>query len=334
MKILKTILRLVTHVIFIKGKLAPIMHRITGSDSISILMYHGVTRRPLEVSDWCFINVELFEKHIKYIKDNFHVMPLSDIFNENTPQRDKPVAAITFDDGFYNNYSIAYPILEKYQVPATIFLTTGLINTDKTLWYCYLNEAVRNSTADQFSWENEIFDISNNKNKSKTISSLKKRLKHKDNIEMENALFELYEILGYSPMSPLASDSPFRILNQAAIAKMYDSSLINFGAHTVSHPILTKVSKQISEREIFNSIESVSKLTGTPCLTFAYPNGSPDDFNTFHINLLQNNNINLAVTTIEGINNINADRYQLKRIGIGNNTSLEEFVLKVHGYIK
>ena len=331
MIILNRILRFLKYWLIKTGNLAPRIHQHNGINTVSILMYHGVTERALEVADWCFIKACDFEDQIKYIKNNFHVVHLSDAFKQNGNKYKKPIAVITFDDGFYNNYAIAYPILEKYQVPATIFLTTGLLNTEETLWYCNLNLAISSSRKTEFTWENNIFDISDNKNKSKSIAKLKKLLKLKTVAEMNKSLVEIYRILEYFPIPPIPRDSPFRMLDYDAIHEMNKSPLINFGAHTVTHTILTKIPEDESKFEIKKSIEDVNTITKKKYQTFAYPNGLPEDFDSFHIKQLQQNNIELAVTTTEGINHFNADLYRLKRVGVGNDTSMDEFIVRAHG---
>jgi len=331
MIILNKILKILKHWLIKKGNLAPRIHQRNGINTVSILTYHGVTERPLEVTDWCFIDVCDFEEQIKYISSNFHVVHLSDAFSYIKKECKKPIAVVTFDDGFYNNYTIAYPILEKYQVPATIYLTTGLINTDETLWFCNLNLAVSSSRKPKFTWENKLFDISDNKNKSKSIAQLKSVLKLKTVEEMNESLIDIYRILDYFPIPPIPYDSPFRMLDYDAICEMKKSPLINFGAHTVTHAILTKIPKDQSKFEINKSIENVNIITGNNNQTFAYPNGLPDDFDNYHIEQLQSKDIEFAVTTTEGINHFNADPYRLKRVGVGNNTSIDEFIIKAHG---
>ena len=107
-----------------------------------ILMYHGVVKNKNTHLSANHCSRKEFESEIKYLNENFDIVPLDvlfDLSNQNIKPRRKTIA-ITFDDGYENNFTNAFPILKKYRVPATIFVVGSCVsNPDYILWYDYLD---------------------------------------------------------------------------------------------------------------------------------------------------------------------------------------------------
>ena len=100
------------------------------SNDLSIYLFHGVIKSKLKnnsVRNYNFkhINQKIFEKYIRFLSNNGEAITLNDIFGKNLKFRNKYI--ITFDDGFYNNYKYALPILKKYNIPHIIYLTTNYV---------------------------------------------------------------------------------------------------------------------------------------------------------------------------------------------------------------
>jgi len=111
-----------------------------------ILVYHGIDQVGQTHLNARFLSADLFEQQISYFKQHFSILPLKNLFEGNTAP-DRMNIAITFDDGYRNNLTYALPILEKYEVPATFFIT-GIRDTDfPMLWADYLDIASHLSSA-------------------------------------------------------------------------------------------------------------------------------------------------------------------------------------------
>jgi hypothetical protein len=104
-------------------------------------MFHRILPRELvteNVEDGMYVTPQAFEMQIRFLRQYFNILPASSIledkFIDNINNSDKPICFLTFDDGWYDFYEYAYPILVKYNTPALIFITTGYIDTNNWFW--------------------------------------------------------------------------------------------------------------------------------------------------------------------------------------------------------
>lgn len=297
---------------------------------LTIFMYHGVIRSPLKIYDWCFINESLFRSQLKYIKGHFELVHLSQAIDLLSDGRiNIPLAVITFDDGFQNNYDVAFSILREEGLPATIFLVTGLINTSDTVWFCRLNLALAETKRTFHDWNGYRFDLSRPIPKAKTASVIKDKLKELPHPQLMAELSKITLELGVDPDRPIEVDSPFRMLNHNAIEEMAASELIDFGAHTHSHAILSLLTPNERYEEITRSVTTIHELTGRPCELFAYPNGRAQDYNDETIVTLNALGVRASVTAIDGLNGAKTPLMQLRRYGIGADLSMNKFKRKL-----
>jgi peptidoglycan/xylan/chitin deacetylase (PgdA/CDA1 family) len=237
---------------------------------------------------------------------------------------------ITFDDGFQNNYDVCYPILLENGLPATIFLCTGYINTGDTVWFCKLDRAMSQTTKSSLEWNLSRFDLSSIGSRAKASNLLQEKLKDLPQPILLRELFKILLALDDDPDRPIEIGSPYRMLSCSAITEMASSGLIEFGAHTQTHAILSRLSWKECIDEIEGSMTAVRKVTGRPCELFAYPNGCIDDYNNGVIRILESYGVRAAVTTIEGPNDSKTSLMELRRYGIGPNLSLAGFQMRAH----
>jgi peptidoglycan/xylan/chitin deacetylase (PgdA/CDA1 family) len=297
-----------------------------------ILMYHAVIRTPLKLFDCCFLDAAAFEAQLDYLKARFDVVPLARIPALLSDGARRPTVAITFDDGFMNNYEVAFPILRRADVPATIFLCTDLINTNGILWFCRLNQALAETCLTSFEWHGIRYDLTTMDARAATSARLQPELKRGTPGQLMEDIAAISLSLGEKSARSLEAESPYRMLTQAAIREMERSQLVEFGAHTRSHAILKRLSATERKDEIEGSINAVEKLTGRPCRLFAYPNGRRRDYDQECVDQLAAAGITIAVTTIEGVNDAQTSPLELKRIGVGGDLSFENFKALVQEY--
>lgn len=310
-----------------------LLHRTLLQDQVSIVVYHAVTRTPLKVHNWCFVDESSFRSQMRYLKKHFEVISLSEGVEQMRNGRiRRPTVVITFDDGFQNNYDVAFPILHEAGLPATIFLTTALVNTDDTVWFCRLNRALAKTSKPSLEWDGRRLDLSGPGAKAETAATIQATLKAFHHYQLLVELRRIILELGDAPDCPIEVGSPFRMLDHEAIAEMAASGLVEFGAHTQTHAILSHLSPEERHEEIVRAVTAVHELTGRPCELFAYPNGRAEDYDVDTIGTLEACGVRAAVTTIEGPNDAMTPVMELRRYGIGAHLSMANFRSKVHHY--
>ena len=267
-----------------------------------VFLYHAVVAQPLPLPDPCFLDMAMFRRQMLYLREHFDVVPLAELPAAIANMPSRPVAAITFDDGFMDNCTLALPILRELQIPATVFLCTELIDTDSTVWFCRVNRAVAETESNTVTWHNEVIDLSSCSSRLEASLRLQESIKKMSPINVDQEVDRLVAELGSTPGVPVKPASPYRMLTSQAIAEMLDSGLIEFGAHTRTHAILSRLSPDQQQHEIVGSIEAVEAATGRPCRLFAYPNGTPGDYDDETLRILTERGIELAVTATAGTN--------------------------------
>jgi peptidoglycan/xylan/chitin deacetylase (PgdA/CDA1 family) len=288
-------------------------------------------RSPLNIYDWCFLDEDSFRIQLLYLKEQFDVIPLSvAVVAMRDGTLNRPTAVITFDDGYQNNYTVAFPILRELALPATIFLTTGFIDTDDTFWNLRLNLSLANTNRTSLAWNGKALDLSNAASRAKANVMIRRSLRDLPRAELMARLRRIIELLGEDPQKPVEPCSPFGMLKAKAIEEMSRSGLVEFGAHSHTHPILARLSFAECKAEIDLSIRRVEELTGRPCKCFAYPFGGTQDYNKETIDIVRSHGITAAVTTVAGPNDDKVSLLELRRYGSGPGDSMAVFQLKVH----
>ena len=288
---------------------------------LTILFYHGFSHRANNKegknSNAKHLNIEEFEKHLKLFKKYCTPISLKEaVLNEKLPAN--PIV-LTFDDGYKNNYSYAFPLLKKYRVPATIFITTGFIDQTNFLWTDRLEFIIDNTHCKSRNFQceddNLILELCTDNEKMQTIRSIKKYLKALPESKKLSFLDRLQQFLEIeynwdkipSLLMPLTWDE---------IREMKESGLISIGSHTVTHPILSKCSCEQQRKELMLSQKRIVEELNQDCNLFAYPNGKFADYNQDTIRLLKELDYLGAVTTVDGYIDIsNRDSLQLDRFG-------------------
>lgn len=296
-----------------------------------ILMYHGFCQfRNEQLNTGKHVPIEDFEQQLKYLCENFNPITLSQFISAKKNKTKLPSRSVilTFDDGFLSNYTLAFPLLKKYKVPAIIYIATDFINRDKLIWTDRVELAIRKTTridvGKQLSKITNIEELASSTDITKLTWLTNGWLKqHSD--EKKVQLIE--QIIKALDIDKDNCDVPeiMRPLSVSAIKEMQCSGLIEFGAHTRTHPILSHCSEEQLEEEIVGSKLDVEKITGKTCIHFAYPNGGEADFNPYILRIIKKTGIESSVTTIMGENNLSTDPHRLKRIGVFQGLTFEQF---------
>jgi len=249
-----------------------IMRRHLAPPAARVVAYHRVGNTYEFPSDVPLTAAQDFERQIAHLTRKYRVISLSDLGRTLGAGRSLPekAAVITFDDGYRDNYLLAYPILKRYGAPATIFLATGHIDAGTPFWWDRVSYAVSHTSREQLDLgrlgEYRFQTVTERWLAARTIRS---RLKDVLDSEKNSAIEELVGHLGADMPGPLARDL---FLSWDEVREMSHNG-IDFGAHTVNHPTLIGMPLGQAHSEIARSQRRIAEVVGRPVDTFAYPDG-------------------------------------------------------------
>lgn len=261
-------------------------HTLARSDSnhLLVLTYHRVTPN-VPWSDALIVTPDQFEQQVKYVKQYFRLLSASEVAEIIRSRKSFPVQSclITFDDGWKDNYSHAFPVLQAYHAPAIIFLATGYIGTNKRFWHdrliellhtLPLQDAGRRSTTIR-NWATisveEIAQVVGGvplRSRRPVIEEITEAWKLLEEPALERKLQQLEMLQGQSVTTACPT-----MLSWEEVSAMAAGG-IEFGSHTVSHALLDRVTATQLKTELRLSKETLESRLGTPVEFVAYPNGN------------------------------------------------------------
>lgn len=299
----------------------PHLFRWWNRERAAILMFHGLTDRQHEGLENCqhkHLHVKRFEAFLKHLKDHFQVIPLDELIRCLRLGIPVPKSSVvlTFDDGFLSNYTLAFPLLKKYEAPATIFLATEFVSEKKPIWVDRVDYALDHA----------------DKTKAELVET-KKKFKSMAPEDLMPALQDLEASLGHRLENSNAENAPpiYRALDWEHVREMQDSGLVTLAAHTHCHWILGRCRAEVVKAEVQKSKEIIEQETGRPCIHFCYPNGSREDFSAETENIIQSLGFESTMTTLCGFTQPGESPFLLKRFGITDDMDLMKFQLLMSG---
>lgn len=278
--------------------------------NFQILVYHRVS----EQKDIYFppISVKVFEGQMRHLSRYFNVLRLEDAVSMMIKgELVENAMVVTFDDGYRDNFVNAFPILEFFGLPATIFLTAGVIGGGALLWHDRVFAAFRGASVSSLrdpAGSGRIYALGSPEEHLATLHEILRWLRAIPEARREEAIFALTNSLGAR-----SNEEEKDIMLRWEDIRYMSQRGVNFGAHTMTHPILSTLDEGRVMAEIFDSKAVIEEQVGMPVRTFAYPNGKRDDYNKTTIDFLKKSGFLCAVTTVFGTNSLGDDLFQLKR---------------------
>ncbi len=299
-----------------------------------VLCYHRISNY---FDDFNLMNVSIhnFEMHMKYIKEHYEIVSLEDLVKECPHDEKRNQVAITFDDGYRDVYRNAFPILEKYQIPATVFITTGNIETRKENWPDLVMRACLQPAIyhHYFDMENELTSMRcYTRNLQERCGFYRIMGEICGRLGADSRREQLQQLKVWAGFDEEGRESR-RILSREEIQILANSPLITIGSHTQTHPILKCLSYEEQMKEISGSKGRLEEITGKRHSLFAYPYGGRDAFDETAIDILKENGYQMAVTTESKNVDQYTDLYQIPRYVVFNYHKKEfyEFLYSIFG---
>ena len=310
-----------------------------GKPVVTILAYHricppdrgpeGLDRRVVSASP------AGFEWQMRYLRSRYEVLSFDELIERGRSARPIPpnAAIVSFDDGYRDNFELAYPILLRHALPATIFLTTGFVGSAQRLWWDELHETIAGCGRGRVDIPGiGKVDLGSRRQRRRVTETLRNRWKTIPDGELRERLHTIAHLRGGG--AP-ASCGERVSLSWDEVREMSEHRVC-FGAHTHTHPILTRVTAAAADREIGVSKTILERELGRPARFFAYPNGERGDFDPGTRELLVRHGFEAAVTLVPGSNPLSepgTDLFELRRHFVGADDRMV-FVAKLSGALE
>jgi peptidoglycan/xylan/chitin deacetylase (PgdA/CDA1 family) len=300
-----------------------------------VLMYHDFLLPGSDAEDGGIFEVgpshAQLDAQLRELTNSYRVVPLRQAVEEirSSGLKDDSVA-ITIDDGCVSTYTLAFPLLKKYGLPATVFPVTGWINGEiKQFWWQRLRSMVRRSRFDRVTSERLVSIFGGEKrdltqNGEWSVWSQRLFFEHasallrtvKDS-ELENVLARFEELL-----SPAGEPSvPSDVSVSWEQAREMSQNNIEFAAHTRTHLNLRFADMETAEREIVESRTEIEKRLGCRVAGFAYPYGKDIGAYAKVEPILEKHGFEYACSAYPGHNDDCSNLYALRRVGLPSTTS-------------
>lgn len=307
-----------------------------------ILLYHRVVDLPTDPY-LLTVSPAHFAEHMNVLRKMARPIALQRLANAlrdgKIPRR---AVAVTFDDGYFDNLEYAKPLLERYDVPATFFVAPEVSTDTGEFWWDTLERIFLQPgslpptlrltidgvlhewqlgssavyTADEFarhySWNYGRKDDPTPRQA--VLRSIHRLLSSLSDDKRKSALQELRAWAGVD--ATLRPD--YRTLTPAQTMCLAQGELCRVGAHTMTHPVLAKLSPERQHHEIRQSKSRLEQIVGQPVTSFAYPHGLKSDYSDTTVDMVRRAGFDCACAAFPGIVRYDADMHQLPRLLIRN----------------
>ena len=301
-----------------------------------ILLYHRIARLSSD-PQLLAVKPQYFAEHLEIIKKKCTPLSLKDLsgaFEEKT----FPVhpVAITFDDGYADNCTDAKPLLERYAIPATIFVTAGYVGSGREFWWDELERLILEPArlpetlrlnelkGASFTWDLGKEDLH------KTDAYRNWNVQVAENPTPRHALYRSLceklrglpeqsrrEVLGHIQKwagTGTAGRSTHLPLTPEELTRLDQGGLVEVGAHSCTHALLSTLAKAAQQEEIQGSKMVLEEILGHPIASFAYPFGARSDYDAGTVSTVRQTGFERACANFPGTVWRRSDRFQLPRL--------------------
>ncbi|MDQ4077228.1 MAG: polysaccharide deacetylase family protein [Chloroflexota bacterium] len=287
------------------------------SSLLRVLTYHRVDEpnaRPA-LAPQLAITPAIFDQQMCHLAAYYHVLSIREVLEvcNNGGAVPKRAVLVTFDDAYCDFAEHAWPILQRYHIPVTLFVPTAFPGApERTFWWDRLFQALHFTSHDELITPVGCLPLEHLSQRARAYRRLREYVKSLPHQEAIAWVEQVCQALDTPP--PQASVMGWDMLRQLA-----DEGVV-LGAHTRTHPLINRVSAEEARAEIVGSLRDLEREIGETLPIFAYPSGGFDDG---VVQLLACEGLELAFTTTRGVNDLRmADRLRLRRINVGQRTTL------------
>jgi peptidoglycan/xylan/chitin deacetylase (PgdA/CDA1 family) len=293
------------------GKL---LRRLGGWHGVLTLTYHRVVGFE-NVYNPAIIDASphTFEEQMRFLVRNFDVVTPEDLETVLALRRGRYVL-VTLDDGYRDNFEVAFPILEKHGVPATFFITTGFLDDHMIPMWDEIAWMVHRTTGGELpanEWLDRPLSLhpADHERTIATLISICERLPHSP----EGVLDSLATLTGSG-----RHDHPHDTWMTWDQVRQLRAAGMTIGGHTISHPVLARLPADEQEQEIAGCKRRIETELAEPMRYFSYPYGGRASFDDTTRRVVAETGLEFAFSLYNGYCRLDSwDRYDIKRRGLG-----------------
>jgi peptidoglycan/xylan/chitin deacetylase (PgdA/CDA1 family) len=299
------------------------LRRVEGSKYV-ILCYHRVGMGGVPL--YSMQRARDFAAQMKYLREHYRVLSLGELLDELAePDLRRQGVAVTFDDGYRDVYNHAWPILCRYGIPATIYLTAASIETGEVSWYDKVFLAFQCAPGEVLELDLDGRPSFALGTATERVTAAAKAISRMRRLEDSARIACCQELFCRIPLP--AAGLADKMLTWEQCREMRRSGL-DFGAHTMTHPVVSRLSPETLEAEVRQSKALIAERLGSEVVDFAYPFGQPADCGTDAPVRLPDWGFRSAVTTVQRNTTPSSNRYLLSRVQLAE-VSLPLFALRL-----
>jgi peptidoglycan/xylan/chitin deacetylase (PgdA/CDA1 family) len=303
-----------------------------------ILLYHRIADLPVD-PQLMSVTPAHFDEHLQVLSKTTRPLSLGSLAQSLTSgEVTKHGTVITFDDGAADNLHNAKPILERYDIPATVFVATEYSKGDREFWWDELERFVLipgelpekltlKTNGTNLNWNLDPLDpASARQNLYQQLGNFLRPMSAAQR-------FEVIDELRQWSRGGTTARQTHRALSPQEIRQLANGGLVEIGAHTVTHPVLSALPITEQKHEIIQSKAQLEEILNQPIKSFAYPYGTKDDYTSETVALVRQAKYTCACSNYTGVTQPRTPRYELPRVVV-RDWDGDEFERRLRGWFR
>ena len=312
-----------------------VLESLSKKKVLTILAYHGVfdpmRYPPFQDEEFISASPPEFARHLDFVKEHFDVISFAKLKkNLDSGYLPEKALIITFDDGYRDNYVVAYPLLKERNLTATIFLTAGHIGTNRLIWFqqlfLFLKNTKKRTIEINYPYHCQFF-LKDNDGRNKAGKQIMQMLRSVSDQKRETLMDEIENILEVEIENTNLTRT---LLSWDEVREMHQNG-IEFGSHTLTHPVLSQVSEEKLRFELVESKRKIEEEIGDKVITVSYPFGGKNALDEKVKQVAKDAGYEFGVSYIHGLNYVNTyDLFALNRLHVERVFNLPLFKMQLY----
>ncbi len=285
------------------------------------------------------VTPEHFSEHLEVLRKQYYPMQLQHLV-QAMPSGMLPTATVvvTFDDGYVDNLNNAQPLLKRYDIPASVFVSSGYIGQERGFWWDELDRLFLQPrklpetlcltlSGRTFHWElREAARYNEDGYRRHRCWNVELKDDPSPRHRLYRSLCQLMRGLHYGEQQGVLDElrawagvemkrcPTTHTLSSSEVRQLTEEGLIEIGSHSITHAVLSALSTDEQWSEILESKIRLEEILGVPVNSFAYPYGTRSDYTAETIAIVRQVGYSCACSNFPEVIRRGSDRFQLPRI--------------------